>query len=76
MFSDYMTHVAKKRLREQCLFRLKKRRQRGNHTVVYSCLMGVTGVYKGDETKLLLEMYSGKCTREAKVTSCNKRNLN
>lgn len=62
MFSDYMTHDAKKRLREQCLFRLKKRRQRGNHTVVYSYLMGVTGVYKGDETKPLLEMYSGKCT--------------
>lgn len=23
---------------------------------------GVTGVYRGDDVKLLLEMYSGKCT--------------
>jgi len=40
MFSDYMTHDAKKRMREQCLFRLKKRRQRGNHIAIYSYLMG------------------------------------
>lgn len=32
--------------------------------------------YGGDEAKLLLEMYSGKCTWEGKVTSCNQRNLN
>lgn len=31
--------------------------------------------YGGDEAKLLLEMYSDKCTWEGKVTSCNWRNL-
>lgn len=57
IFSDCTTHDdAKNSLRELGLFRLQKRRSRGNLTVFYSYLISSHGVCREGEDKLFLEL--------------------